>query len=171
MDKIIHLRFTMNELVAYASLAINIIAGISWILNRLSIGKLIAGRWEGVLYDTQTNDIAHNCTLIVTSHTKRINKALLYYYSTNNDKITIRGVDEMENYEKFGIVGLFKRRWQPIFRRRFHQIVDENGKTLNYTETKIYQWDCTIESIWGNPKINVKLTGNDISFTGTLHKS
>ena len=142
-----------------------------YILSKIVLNKLLLGRWEGDFEYCDNSHITLRCTLIVTDHASRTNKALFYYKQIDGERILVRGIDELHDYEgenKF----IWKKKWNPIFYREFHIAYNKEleGEQIDVGTAK-YNWNCDIQNIWKKPKIKVVIRGNDVQLEGVLHKS
>ena len=153
------------------SVAINIFVLIRWIRGKIILNKFLLGRWEGNMVNS-TTQAKLDCILIVTECAERANKAFFYYEQTYKQEITVRGGDELHDYDSDTLF-IRNKKWKPVFFRQFHIAYNDvvGATQADFTGTVNYQWNCDIQNIWTKPKIKIAISGNSIELKGVLHKS
>jgi hypothetical protein len=144
-----------------------------WFNRKLVQRKFLAGRWEGTLVCTFSPsgtglDYIIDCTLVVTSHKGKDCKAYWYYEGKKNsaDRKISRGVDKLINYSS-DFLFFRKKLWNPKFVRLIH---DDVRPGLKNNKALIYNWECKVCDYWWKEKMEVKIKGEDIVFSGFLQK-
>lgn len=153
------------------SVGINFFILIKWIRSKIVLNRFLVGRWEGNIVNAET-EARLKCILIVSECAGRDNKAFFYYEQFDNDEITVRGGDELDDYDSDRMF-ICNRQWKPVFFRQFHVGYNENAekKVIDFSESIRYEWHCQIQNIWTRPKLKITIVGNSINLNGKLHKS
>lgn len=153
------------------SVTINFLILYKWIMSKIILNRFLVGRWEGNIVNSKTK-AKLDCTLIVTECATRTNKAFFYYEQVFNQEITVRGSDELNDYDSNGMF-IWSKKWSPNFFRRFHVAYNDvvDATQIDFTGTVNYQWNCDVQNIWNKPKLKVAIAGNSVNLEGVLHKS
>lgn len=153
------------------SVAGNLVILYKWIMSKIVLNRFLVGRWEGNIVNAVT-EARLSCVLIVTECAGRDNKAFFYYEQFDKDEITVRGGDELDDYDSDGMF-IFKQQWKPVFFRQFHVGYNDkvDKKEIDFSESVRYQWHCEIQNIWSKPKLKIAIEGNSVNLNGKLHKS
>ena len=161
-----------SEILKWASIGVNVIVLFKYIRSKVTLSILLTGRWEGYVEYCGDNDRILDCTLIVSDNPIRANRASFYYKQVDGEKISVRGLDELNDYDD-DYIFIFKRKWKPVFYREFHVAYNNQTKAeqIDTRHTIKYHWDCDICNILTKPKLKVFIWGNNVELKGVLHRA
>lgn len=161
------------ELFNWASRLVTVLVLMAYISRKLILKKFLVGRWEGELSTSDYPNQTLHCVLVVSRLEQRNNSAFLIYKceDTSTQFLRFAGTDRLINHIDSAIFSL-SRKWSADFVRCSHQVFYETEmeKISPAQPPSRYHWSCTIDSIFLDPKMTVKITGSGPDFSGSLER-
>jgi hypothetical protein len=168
---IFYANISLTVVLQGLSITISIIAVYKYVRSKIILNRFLLGRWEGYIVNCHTN-AKLDCMLIVTECATRLNKAYFTYQQIHQQEITVRGADELHNYDD-DFFFIWNKKWKPCFFRSFHISYNEEAtiKEVDLTGNVEYKWICDVKNLFTKPKLEVAISGNGANLKGILHKS
>lgn len=168
------LSLTKFQLFQFFSYSVNAFFLLLWVKKSIIFKEFLVGRWEGSLKPDDGSGDSIDCTLMIAKANGRDNSAFILYRCEDipTGKKKYAGADRLVE-EKCIPVFTWRRTWSALFFRFCHTDFQENGDKSQDTPNEKppqYVWECDVKSIFFSPKMDVKITGEEVGYTGTFSK-